>query len=223
MQRVKEKLEKLRAEKKKREQEEYEKNEKKKRDKESLRKAKEENERKELEEREKIRQERELEIQLQVVELKSISKVKGELIVRDLVYHPSPIPSMRIKFTKGVLPSLNSSHFVIKSFVLFPSQTFCSPSHSLISYYSSYCTKTHFDFKTLFKNHLSQSIRHFVCEVGLLSTFFHFISPFSQIPHSCMLHGLHDFNAIFFDDYCIYVFDPGGTSNLVVVNLKQPS
>jgi len=152
MQRVNEKLEKLRAEKKKREQEEYEKNEKKKRDEEekakdeSLRKANEENERKELEEREKIRQESELEIQLQVVELKSISKAKREHIVRDLVYHPSPIPSMMIKFPKGVLPSLNSSHFVIKSFVLFPSQTFCSPSHSLISYASSYCAKTQFDF-----------------------------------------------------------------------------
>ena len=158
-----------------------------------------------------------------MVELKSISKAKKELIVRDLVYHPSPIPSMRIKFPKGVLSSLNSSHFVIKSFVLFPSQTFCSPSHSLISYSSSYCTKIHFDFKTLFKNHLSQSVRHFFCEVGLLSTFFHFISPFSQIPHSCMLHGLHDFNAILFYDYCRYVFDPGGTSNLVVVSLKQPS
>jgi len=156
-----------------------------------------------------------------VVELKSNSTSR-ELIVRDLVCNPSPIPFMKTLVPKGVFPSLNSSHFVIKSLVLFPSQTFCSPSHSLISYSSSYCTKIHFDFKTLFKNHLSQSVRHFFCEVGLLSTFFHFISPFSQIPHSRMLHGLHDFNAILFDDYCRYVFDPGGTSNLVAVSLKQP-
>ena len=182
MQRVKEKLEKLHAEKKKREQDEYEKNEKKKRDEEekakeeSLRKAKEENERKELEEREKIRQESEPEIQLQVVELKSISKAKRELIVRDLVYHPSPNPSMRIKFPKGVLPSLNSSHFVIKSFVLFPSQTICSPSHSLISHSSSYYAKTHFVFKTLFKNHLNQSVKCSFCEVGLMPSFSIFFS-----------------------------------------------
>jgi len=142
MQRVKEKLGKL--QKKKREQEEYEKNEKKKKyeeekaKEESLRKVKKENERKELQEREKLKQESELEIQSQVVELKSISKAKRKLIVRDSVYHPSPIPSMKIQFPKGVLPSLNPSHFVIKSFVLFPSQTFCSPFHSLISYSSNF-------------------------------------------------------------------------------------
>jgi len=100
---------------------------------ESLRKVKEENERKEFEAREKIRQEGELEIQSQVVELKSISKEKKELSVRDLVINPLPIPYMKIQFPKGFFPSLNSSHFFIKSFVLFSFQTFCSPSHSLIS------------------------------------------------------------------------------------------
>ena len=65
---------------------------------ESLRKAKEENERKELEEREKIRHASELEIQSQVVELKIISKVKRELIVKDLVFNPSLIPSIKFQF-----------------------------------------------------------------------------------------------------------------------------
>jgi len=89
--------------------------------------------REEFEEREKIRQESELEIQSQVVELKSISKAKRKLIVRDLVYHISPIPSMKIQFPKGVILTLNSSYFVIK-FFLFPSLIFCSLSHSIISF-----------------------------------------------------------------------------------------
>ena len=159
-----------------------------------------------------------------MVELKSISNEKRELIVRDLVYHPSPIPFMKTQFPKIVFPSLNSSHlFFIKSFVLFPSQTFCFPSHSLISSSSTYCAKTHFDFQILFKNHLSQSVRHSFCEVGLLSTSSNFISPFSHITHSCILHGLSEFNAILFDDYYRYIFYHGGTSNLVIVSLQQPS
>jgi len=215
MQRVKEKLEKLCAEKKKREQEEYEKIEKKKRDEEektkeeNLRKAKEENERKELEEREKIRQESELEIKSQVVELKNISKDKWEL--RDLVYNPSPLPSMKTQFSKGVLPSLNSSHFFIKSFVLFPSQIFCSPSHLLVSYSSPSCAKTHFDFKTLFKYHLSQCVRHSSCEMGLLLTFSTFICPFSHSAHSNILNGLNNFNAILLmttADMCLILVEP---------------
>ena len=92
-----------------------------------------------------------------MVELEPISKEKRELIVRDLVYHLLPIPSMKSQFSKGVFPSLNSSHFFINSFLLFPYQIFCSPSHSHISYSSTTCAKTHFDFKILFKNHLSQS------------------------------------------------------------------
>jgi len=226
MQRVKEKLEKLRAEKKKREQEKYEKNEKKKRDKEekekkeSLKKAKEENERKELEEREKIRQESELERKSQEVELKSISKDKREFVVRDLVYHLSLMPSIKTQFPEGVLPSLNSSHFFIKYFVLFLSKTFSSPSHSHILSSSKFCAKTHFDFKILLKNHLSQTVIHSFCEVGLIPNFSNFISPFSHIAQSILLHGHYDFIIILFDDYCRFMFYPGGTSNLVAVSLK---
>ena len=115
------------------------------------------------------------------------------------------------QFPKGVLPSLNSSYFFIKSFFLFPSQTFCSPSHSLISYFSTYCAKTPFDFKTLFKNHLIQSARHFFCEVGHISHFHKFQRPCSNILSPYLMHGLYDFIVILFDDYCKYVFDPGGT------------
>jgi len=157
-----------------------------------------------------------------VVELKSNSSSR-ELIIRDLVFNPSPIPSMKPQVPKGVLPSLHSSYFFIKSFVLFPSHTFCSPSHSLISYSSNYYAKIHFDFKTLFKHHLSQSARHSLYAMGWISPFTFFISPFSHITHSCILHGLSKFKPILFDNYCRYIFDPGGTSNLVAMSLKQPS
>ena len=134
------------------------------------------------------------------------------------MYHPSPIPSIKIQFPKGVLPSLNSSHFFIKSFVLFPSQTVSSPSHSLILYSSTYCAKIHFDFKIIFKNHPSQSVRHSFCELGLLSTTSNFISPFSHIAQSIIQHGHYDFNVILFDDYCRFVFYLGRPLNLVVVS-----
>jgi len=145
-----------------------------------------------------------------VVELKSNSTSR-EIIVRDLVCNPSPIPFMKTQVPKGVFPSLNSSQFFIKSLVLFPFQTFCSLSHSLISSSSKYSAKIHFDFKILFKNYPSQSVKHSFCEVGLIPTFSKSISPLSHILQSIILHGLHDFNPILFDDYCRYVFDPGGT------------
>jgi len=220
--REKEEFDKLCAEK---EQEEKAINEKKRREEEekakeeSLRKTKEENERKELEEREKMKQESNLEIQSQVVELKCISKEQKELCVRDLVINSSLIPYMKIPFSKGVFPTLNFTHFFIKSFVLFSSQNFCSPSHFLISSSSTSCVPTHFDSKILFKNHLSQSVKHSFCEVGLTPTFSKFISPFSHSPHSILLHGHYNFNSLLFDDYCRFVFDPGGTIILVAVSL----
>ena len=218
--REKEDLEKICA---KREQEEKEIKERKKRyeevkaKEENFRKAKEENERKEFETREKIRQESVLEIQSQVVELKSISKEKKELSVRDLVINPSPIPYMKIPFPKGVLPSLNSSHSFIKSY-LFPSQTFCSPSLSLISSSSTYCTKIHFDFKIVFKNHLSQNAKHSLCAMGWISPISTFNNTFSHIFQEILLYSHYDFNAILFDDYYKYVFDPDGLLNLVAVS-----
>jgi len=220
--REKEELEKFCAQKEQEEKEikEKKKIEEEKKDKEeSLRKAKEENERKELEEREKIKQEINLEIQSQVIELKIILNAKRELIVKDLVLNFSLIPSIQFQFSKEVLTSLNSIHFVSKSFVLFPTQTFCSQSHSLLSSSSSSCVKTHFDSKILFKNHYSQSVKHSFCEVGLIPTFSKFISPFSHNPHSILLDGHYDFNSLLFDDYCRFVFYPGGTIILVAMGL----
>ena len=145
-----------------------------------------------------------------MVELKSNSNPR-ELIVRDLVLNSSPSPSMKTQFSKGVLPSLNSSHFFIKSFVLFPSQTFCSPSHSLISSSSTYCAKTHFDFKILFKNNPSQSVRHSFCEVGLLSTFFDFIVYFHIVHNQlyCMvIMILMPFYLMTIADMCLILVEP---------------
>ena len=150
---------------------------------ESLRIAKEENERKYLAEREKIKQESNFEIQSQVIELKIISNAKRKLIVKDLVLKFSLVPSIQFQFSKEILTSLNSILFVSKSFVLLPSQTFCSQSLSLNSSSSASCVKTHFDSKILFKNHLSPSVQHSFCEVGLIPTFSKFISPFSHSPH----------------------------------------
>ena len=158
-----------------------------------------------------------------MVELKIVSKAKGELIVKDLVFNPSPIHSIKFQFSKGVLPSFNSIHFFPKSFVLFASQTFCSPSHSLISSSSISCVKTHFDSKILFKNHLSQSVKHYFWDVGLIPSFSIFKSQFSHIPQSPILHGHYDFNTILFDDYCRFVFDHGGTINLAALSLSQPT
>jgi len=128
-----------------------------------------------------------------VVELK-ITFTNRELIVKDLVLNFSLIPSIQFQFSKEVLSSLNSIHFLRKSLVLLPSQTFCSQSHSLLSSSSTSCVKTHFDFNILFKNHLSQSVTHSFCEVSLKPTFSKFISPFSHSPHSILLHGYYNFN-----------------------------
>jgi len=131
----------------------------------------------------------------------------------------SLIPYMKIPFSKGVFPSLNSTHFFIKSFVFFSFQNFCSPSRFLISSSLTCFAKTHFDIKILFKNHLSQSVKHSSCEVGLIPSFSIFKGTFSQIFHPILLHGLYNFNSILFDDYCRFVFDPGGTIILVGVSL----
>ena len=106
-----------------------------------------------------------------MVELKSISKVERELINRDLVYKPSPLLFMKTQFPKGVITSLNSSSFSTKSFVLFSSQLFYNPSHSIISHSSTFCATTHFYFKIIFKTPLSQSVKHSFGEVGRISPF----------------------------------------------------
>jgi len=108
------------------------------------------------------------------------------------VFNPSPLPSVKTQFPKAIIPSLNSSSFSTKYFVLFSSQLFYNPSHSSISHSSTSCAATHFDFKNPFKTPLSQSVRHS-----------NFKSPFSYIAYSNILYGLNNLNAILFDDYCV--------------------
>ena len=117
---------------------------------------------------------------------------------------------------------LYTINFVLKSFRLFSSQTFCSLSHSLISSSSRSCVKTHFDSKILFKNHLSQSVKHSFCEVGLIPSFSIFKSPFSHISQSPIRHGHYAFNSILFDDNCRFVFYPGGTLTFMLWAFNKP-
>ena len=149
-----------------------------------------------------------------MVEFKIILKAKREFIVKDLVFNPSPIPSIKFQLSKGVLPSLNSIHFIIKIFKLFSSQTFCSSFHFLISSFLTSCTNTHFDSKILFKNHLIQSVRYCFCEVGIILAFSKFTSPLSHIFQSI--------NIILFDDYCILAFYPGRILNFGCCELYHP-
>jgi len=92
-------------------------------------------------------------------------------MIREVVFHPSTLPSMKTRFPKGEIPSLNSSSFSIPSFFLFPSQQFFHPSPSIILHSSTYFANTHFDFKIIFKTRSSQSVRHSFCEAGQISQF----------------------------------------------------
>ena len=136
-----------------------------------------------------------------MIEFKRNSEAQREIVVREVVFNPSTLFFMKTQFPKGVIPSLNSSSFSINSFILFPSQTFCNPSHSIILHSSTYFVTTH----------LCQSVRHFSCEVGHISHFHKFKGPSSYLSYQYILHGLYDFNEIMFDDYCRYIFYPGGT------------
>ena len=143
-------------------------------------------------------------------------------MVREVVFHPSTLLSMKTQFPKGVIPYLNSSSFSMNSFVLFPSQTFCNPSHSIILHSSTDFATTHFDIKILFKTHLCQSVRHSSCEVGHISHFHKFKGPSPHLTYQYILHGLYDFIEIMFDDYCRYIFDPSGTQLQLLWALKKP-
>jgi len=136
------------------------------------------------------------------------------------VINSSLITYMKIPFSKGVFPSLNSTHFFIKSVALFSSQNFYSQTHSLISSSSICFAKTHFDINILFKNYSRQGVEHCFFEVGIIPSFSMFTSPFSQLSQSILLHGHYDFTSILFDQYCIFVFDPGGTLTFVAVGLQ---
>ena len=58
--------------------------------------------------------------------------------------------------------------------------------------------------------------------MGRISHFSKLKSPSSHIFCQSLLHGLYSFNAIIFYDYCIYVFDPGGTKFWLLWALKNP-
>jgi len=68
--------------------------------------------------KEKLRQEQEFESQSKVVEFKRNLKAKREIMIREVVFHPSTLPSMKTQFPKGVIPSLISSSHIFYQYLL---------------------------------------------------------------------------------------------------------
>jgi len=160
MQRVKEKLEKLHGEKKKKEHDEYENIEK-------LGKEKEEKERKEYEEKERIRQEEELKRKEEELKRKEVDikrKEAKELLSRVIMIQ-HPCINFKIKIPKGMLPSLHATLSSINSFVLVLSKNVFPPSF-IISNSSKDFSKPNFDLELPFRLQLSQSENHIFCEMG---------------------------------------------------------
>jgi len=117
---------------------------------------------------------------------------------------------IKIKFLKAMIPSLHSTSSSINSFVLvLPKNVF--PPLPIISNSSKDFLKPTFDLELAFRFQLSQSENKKFCEVGCISHFSKLKSPSSPILRQYRLHGLYDFTKIMFDDYCRYIFYPGGT------------
>ena len=160
MQRVKEKLEKLHGEKKKKEHDEYENIEK-------LGKEKEEKERKEYEEKERIRQEEELKRKEEELKRKEVDikrKEAKELLSRVIMIQ-HPCINFKIKIPKGMLPSLHATLSSINSFVLVLSKNVFPPSF-IISNSSKDFSKPNFDLELPCRLQLSQSENHIFSEMG---------------------------------------------------------
>ena len=142
------------------------------------RKEKEEKERKEKEEKERVRQEKKFKRKENEIERK-------EIMLREVeIQHPT-VSCIK----KGVIQFLNSSSFVINSFVLVLPKIVFPPS-PIIPYSSKDLQKLTFDLELPFKLQLSQSENHYFCEMGFIENVFK-----QKIPSSCIftkytLHGI---------------------------------
>ena len=112
---------------------------------------------------------------------------------------------------KGVISSFNSSLFVIN---VFPKIAF--PPSPIISYSSKELQKSIFDLELPFRSQLSQRENQYFCEMGLIENVFKHKSPSSCIFTKYTLYGIQNFNEILFDEYCRYIFDPGGIQLLML-------
>jgi len=116
---------------------------------------------------------------------------------------------------KGVIPSFNSSLFVVNAFVLVLPKI-CFPPSPIISYSSKELQKLTFDLELPFRSQLSQRKNQYFCKMGLIENVFKHNSPSSCIFTKYTLHEIQNFNEILFDDYCRYIFDPGGSQLLML-------
>ena len=116
---------------------------------------------------------------------------------------------------KGVIPSLNSSLFVVNAFVLVLPKI-CFPFSPIISYSSKELQKLTFDLELPFRSQLSQRKNQYFCKMGLIENVFKHKSPSSCIFTKYTLHGIQNFKEILFDDYCIYIFDLRGIQLLML-------
>jgi len=173
---------------------------------------KEEKERKKYEEKERLRQEEELKRKKEELKRKEeeIKRKEAKELLFRVIEIQHPCIDLKIKLPKGPIPSLHSTSSSINSFVLVLLKNVFPPS-SIISNSSKDFPKPTFDLELPFRFQLSQSENQNFCKVGRISHFSKLKSPSSHLSYQYLLHGLYDFTKIMFDDYCRYIFDPGGT------------
>ena len=166
---------------------------------EQQRKEKEEKERIEFEEKERVRQEKEFKRKEEEIE-------KKEVMLREAEIHHPITPCIDLK---GVIPSFNSSLFVVNAFVLvLPKIVF--PLLSFILNTSNEFPKIIFDLDLPFRYRLSQSDNQYFCEVGYEPNPSKIKSPSSYNHYKYILILSRKVTEKLFDDYCIHIFDPGG-------------
>ena len=120
---------------------------------EKLRKQKEEEKRIEYEEEKRVRQE---------FKRKEEDIERKEIMLREVEIQHLTTPCIDLK---GVIPSFNSSLFVVKTFVLILPKIVFPPS-SVILNTSKEFPKIFFDLELPFRYQLSQSDKQYFCEVG---------------------------------------------------------
>jgi len=163
----------------------------------------------EFEEKERVRQEKEFKTKEEQIERKE----RKEIMLREVeIQHPTT-PCINFK---GIIPSINSSLFVINTFVLVLSKIIFPPS-SFILNTSTEFPKIIFDFELPFRYQLSQSDNQYFCKVGYVPNPFKLKSPSSYIPYKYLLLPFWKVTEKWFDDYCIHIFYPGG------IQLKETS
>jgi len=181
---------------------------------EQLRKGKEEKERKEFEEKERVRQETKLKTKEEEIERKE----RKEIMLREVeIQHPT---ILCIDF-KGVIPSINSSLFVINTFVLVLPKIVFPPS-SFILNPSTEFPKIFFELELPFRYQLSQSDKQYFCEVGYVPNPSKIKIPSSYNSYKYIMLSFRKVTEKLFDDYYIHIFDPSGIKFSKLWALKNP-